>query len=97
MNLTPTEADAWFRAFVPLVADLADRELFVLPPFTAISVARERLRGTPIAWGAQDVHPDDDGAAHRRRVGPDAGRPRLPLRRGRSLASGAATTARRPR
>ena len=61
MNLTPTEADAWFRAFLPLVADLADRELFVLPPFTAIPVAREWLRGTPIAWGAQDVHPDDAG------------------------------------
>jgi triosephosphate isomerase len=61
MNLTPTEADAWFRAFLPLVADLSDRELFVLPPYTSISVARERLRGTSIAWGAQDVHPDDFG------------------------------------
>ena len=62
MNLTASEADGWFRAFVPLVADLVDRELFVLPPFTAIPVARERLRGSAIAWGAQDVHPDDEGA-----------------------------------
>jgi triosephosphate isomerase len=61
MNLTPSEADRWFRTFVPLVADLSDRELFVLPPFTSISVARERLLGTTIAWGAQDVHPDDSG------------------------------------
>jgi triosephosphate isomerase len=62
MNLTPSEANAWFRAFVPLVADLVDRELFVLPPFPAISIARDRLRDTSIAWGAQDVHPDDAGA-----------------------------------
>ena len=36
--------------------------MFVLPPFTAIWVARARLQGTPIAWGAQDVHPADGGA-----------------------------------
>jgi triosephosphate isomerase (TIM) len=62
MNLTPSEANAWFRTFVPLVADLADGELFVLPPFPAIPIARDRLRDTRIAWGAQDVHPDDAGA-----------------------------------
>ena len=62
MNLTASEADGWFRAVLPLVADLVDRDLFVLPPFTAIPVARERLRDSAIAWGAQDVHPDDAGA-----------------------------------
>jgi triosephosphate isomerase len=62
MNLTASEADGWFRAFVPLVPDLAERDLFVLPPFTAIWIARERLRDSAIAWGAQDVHPDDEGA-----------------------------------
>ncbi len=62
MNLTSTEADAWFRSFVPLVAGIAGCELFVLPPFTAIWVARVHLAGTGIAWGAQDVHPDEEGA-----------------------------------
>jgi triosephosphate isomerase len=62
MNLTSTEADRWFRAFLPLAQDLDDRDLFVLPPFTALWVARERLRGTAVAWGAQDVAPDDAGA-----------------------------------
>jgi len=62
MNLTPSQADVWFRAVLPLVADLADRDLFVLPPFTAIPLARARLSGSRIAWGAQDVHPDDAGA-----------------------------------
>jgi triosephosphate isomerase len=62
MNLTATEADRWFRAFLPLVDRLDDRDLFVLPPFTALWVARERLRDTPIGWGAQDVFPEDAGA-----------------------------------
>jgi triosephosphate isomerase len=44
------------------VADVADRTLFVLPPFPAISAVREALAGSNVAWGAQDVHPDDEGA-----------------------------------
>jgi triosephosphate isomerase len=62
MNLTSSDAERWFDAVVPLVAGLDDRDLFVLPPFPAIWVARERLGGTAIGWGAQDVHPDDAGA-----------------------------------
>lgn len=62
MNLTSSEADRWFRDFLPLVDRLDDRDLFVLPPFTAIWVAREWLRETPIAWGAQDVDAEDAGA-----------------------------------
>ena len=62
MNLTSTEAGRWFRDFLPLVDRLEDRDLFVLPPFTSIWVARECLRGTPVAWGAQDVEADDSGA-----------------------------------
>jgi L-erythrulose 1-phosphate isomerase len=62
MNLTSTEADRWFRDFLPFLDRLTDRDLFVLPPFTAIWVARERLRDTPVAWGAQDVDAEDAGA-----------------------------------
>ena len=62
MNLTAGEADHWFRTVVPLVTDLDERDLFVLPPFTAIWLARERLTGSGIAWGAQDVSPEEDGA-----------------------------------
>ena len=62
MNLTPTEAGAWFAAAVPALSRLEDRDLFVLPPYTDIHVARDALCRTPIAWGAQDVHPDDAGA-----------------------------------
>ena len=62
MNLTSSDAERWFDAVVPLVTELDDRDLFVLPPFPALWVARSRLTGTPIAWGAQDVHPDEAGA-----------------------------------
>jgi triosephosphate isomerase len=62
MHLTPSQATAYLDALVPLLADVADRDLFVLPAFPAIPAARERLTGTNIAWGAQDVHPEDEGA-----------------------------------
>jgi triosephosphate isomerase (TIM) len=63
MNLTPTEAAGWLAAARPLLDPLAvDRDLFVLPPFPAIHVARDQLAGSSIGWGGQDVHPDDRGA-----------------------------------
>ncbi|HEY6058603.1 MAG TPA: triose-phosphate isomerase family protein [Candidatus Limnocylindrales bacterium] len=62
MNLTATEARTYFRSLVPLVADIRERDLFVLPPFTALWVAREELGGSSIAWGAQDVHESLSGA-----------------------------------
>lgn len=62
MNLTSSEAEQYFRALVPLVEDLTDRDLFVLPPFTALWVARRELTGSRVAWGGQDVHHDSAGA-----------------------------------
>jgi triosephosphate isomerase (TIM) len=62
MNLTPTQAGVYLDVLRPLVAGITDRDLFVLPPFPAILVARDRLAGSSVAWGAQDVHPDDWGA-----------------------------------
>jgi len=62
MNLTSTAAAGWIDRVAELTADVDDVELFVLPPFTSVWVARERLAGTRVAWGAQDVHPDDAGA-----------------------------------
>jgi triosephosphate isomerase len=62
MNLTSSEAHHWFAELLPRVAGLDACDLFVLPPYTSIWVARDQLRGTGVAWGAQDVHPDDAGA-----------------------------------
>lgn len=62
MNLTSTEAAAYLDALRPIVDDVTDRDLFVLLPFTSIWVARDRLTGSNVRWGAQDVHPEDAGA-----------------------------------
>jgi triosephosphate isomerase len=62
MNLTSSDAARYFETLLGLVAGLDGVDLFVLPPFTSIWVARDRLAGTRIRWGAQDVHPDDAGA-----------------------------------
>jgi triosephosphate isomerase len=62
MNLTSTETLRYCETLRPLVEDILDRELFVLPPYTAIWAAREKLAGSRVAWGAQNVHPADSGA-----------------------------------
>ncbi len=62
MHLTASQAVQYLQTLRPLVADLTDRDLFVLPAYPAIPIAREQLDGSNIAWGAQDVHPEDWGA-----------------------------------
>jgi triosephosphate isomerase len=62
MNFTSSEAATYFDALRPMVAPLTSCELFVLPPFTSIWIARDRLRDSNVAWGAQDVHTEDAGA-----------------------------------
>ncbi len=62
MTLTPSEATAYLATLRDLTADVEDRTLFVMPPFPAIQAAATALAGSHIAWGAQDVHPDDRGA-----------------------------------
>jgi len=62
MNLTSSEARRYFDALRPAVAGITGCDLVVLPPFTSLHVAQERLHGSNVAWGAQDVHPLDRGA-----------------------------------
>jgi triosephosphate isomerase len=65
MNQTSTETAAYLDALVPMLEaiDGIDQcDVFMLPPFTSIWMAREHLRGTRVSWGAQDVHPEDAGA-----------------------------------
>jgi triosephosphate isomerase len=63
MNLTPSEATAWFATARPLLEPLTiRRDLFVLPPAPAIQAARDALAGSAIGYGGQDIHPDDRGA-----------------------------------
>lgn len=62
MNLTASETSDYLRVLRPLLADVTACDLAVLPPFTALSVARDVLSGSNVAWGAQDMHAEDSGA-----------------------------------
>ena len=62
MNLTSTEVRRYIEVLGPLVEPLTACDMFILPPFTAIWAARECLRGSRVAWGAQDVHHEPYGA-----------------------------------
>ena len=62
MQLTPSQTDRVLATLLDRVAELTDRDLFVLPAYPALAAARDRLAGSGVAWGAQDVHPDDEGA-----------------------------------
>jgi len=45
-----------------LVADVTDREVMIAPPFTAISVVSETLKGSRISLGAQNLFWETEGA-----------------------------------
>jgi triosephosphate isomerase len=62
MNLTSSEARTYLLTLRDLVVGMDGVDLFVLPPFTSLWVARECLEGSAVAWGAQDMHADEDGA-----------------------------------
>jgi triosephosphate isomerase len=62
MHLLPSTTGAWIAVVRRGTEDLADRDLFVLPPFPALAAARQALEGSAIRLGAQDVHPEDEGA-----------------------------------
>lgn len=62
MNLTSTDAARYCQVLLPLVVDVTDCDLFILPPFTSIWAVRDRLKGSRVSWGAQAVHPADWGA-----------------------------------
>ncbi|MFP4229052.1 MAG: triose-phosphate isomerase [Salinivenus sp.] len=43
-------------------ADVADVDVAICPPFTHLQAVGEALAGTSVAWGAQDVHAEEEGA-----------------------------------
>lgn len=61
MHFTSSEAAPYFEEIRSLTEGIDSCDLFVLPPFTSIWVAREKFAGSNVAWGAQDVSPEDWG------------------------------------
>lgn len=62
MYKTVAEGAELVDALLAGLGDLADREVLVCPPFTALAPLGQRLAGTPLALGAQDVFYEEQGA-----------------------------------
>jgi triosephosphate isomerase (TIM) len=62
MHMTLQETRSFLSAFLAASPDLADAEIVVLPPFTALAEAAKFLLDTPILIGAQNLFWEDKGA-----------------------------------
>ncbi|ABZ83264.1 triosephosphate isomerase [Heliomicrobium modesticaldum Ice1] len=62
MYLTPAEGRQMIEALRPLVEGVADREIVLCPPFTALAAAADAIEGSNISIGGQNVHPAREGA-----------------------------------
>ncbi|CAN5463329.1 triose-phosphate isomerase [soil metagenome] len=62
MFKTVHEAVVFVKEFRSLVKDLADVEIVVAPPFTAVHAVAEAARNTPVGVAGQNVHWERDGA-----------------------------------
>ena len=62
MYKTRAETRAFFDVFRPLVAESKHCDIVVAPPFTALSVAADAVRGTAISIAAQNLHGRPEGA-----------------------------------
>jgi len=56
------EAIALVQALKESLAEVADREILVCPPFTALYPVAETLKGSNIELGAQNIYPQEEGA-----------------------------------
>ena len=62
MHKTVHEAVVFVKEFRGLVKDIADVEIVVSPPFTAVHAAAEAARNSPVGIAAQDLHWEKQGA-----------------------------------
>jgi triosephosphate isomerase (TIM) len=62
MNTTIAEGLALVDAMLPRLQEFSAVERVVCPPFVSLQAVADRLRGTDIRVGAQNVHPEPKGA-----------------------------------
>jgi len=62
MYKTPEQAAAFFRDFLPLVADHTRDEIVVCTPFIDLQASIEAAQGSKVMIGAQNVHWEKEGA-----------------------------------
>src|SRR5262249_8888932 len=61
-HVTRAEAAPLAHAIADGVAGLAGREVLIAPPFTALDVVAQAIRGSRVKLGAQNVHWEPKGA-----------------------------------
>jgi len=62
MSLRRGAADAYAGRLREAVHELPAADVVLFPPFPLIPVVAELLAGSPVAWGGQDLHPEEAGA-----------------------------------
>ncbi len=62
MYKTPSETAAFFEAFRPLVANTANVDIVICPPFVDLPAAVQAARGTNIEIGGQNLYWAKEGA-----------------------------------
>jgi triosephosphate isomerase len=62
MYKTPAETHAFFEAFKPKVADAADCDIVICPPFPDLHAAVKEAAGSNVSIGAQNLHWGKEGA-----------------------------------
>lgn len=62
MHKTVSEAEAFLREFLPLVASVADVDVILAPSFTALCAVQRGLAGSAVTLAAQNVNPEPKGA-----------------------------------
>ncbi len=62
MNKTTSETQEFLSGFITAVEDVTDADIVIAPPFTSLSIAAEKLKGTNIILAAQDVFYEEKGA-----------------------------------
>src|ERR1022692_926086 len=62
MYKNPTQTEAFFRDFLPLVAGHSRDEIVVCPPYIDLHVALTAAKGSNVAIGAQNLHWEKEGA-----------------------------------
>jgi triosephosphate isomerase len=62
MYKTPEQAQAFFRDFLPMVADHSRDEIAVCTPFVCLPAAVTAAKGSNVAIGGQNLHWEKEGA-----------------------------------
>ena len=62
MYKTHSEAQSFLNTFLPLVKGLTQNEIVICPPAVDLAPVVERVKGSQVAVGAQNMHFDDAGA-----------------------------------